>query len=151
MKAYCKEKQSDCRDPDWPTGLYRRGESLRFRRTVRGELLMEIWGRMPVADAIRRAHRHNLDIEEGQNPVSKTKRDGTTFAGFAAEWLCLKASGLRRKSLVRYRAMVDHFQRFLTETKGSTEVMIAAVSVADASSYVQRRPRRRSCRTGTSA
>jgi integrase len=117
--------------------LYQRGESFRFRRVADGERLMEVWGRIPTADAIRKAQRYNFEIEDGQNPVCKSKRESSTFTSFAAEWLAIKAMGLRRKSLVRYRTMVDHFGRFLSKSKGKHDLPLAAISVADASAYVQ--------------
>jgi len=102
-----------------------------------GKVVMQVWGDMPLSDAIRKTQRYNLDIEEGHNPVSISKRDSTTFASFATDWLTLKTTGLRRKSLIRYKAMVDNFERFLAQRKGKADVPLSEISIEDASSYVQ--------------
>ena len=83
MGDYCKEKDSDCRETDWPLGLYRRGNSFRFRRRAGRRRVFDVWGAMPLPEAIRKATRYNLDLEEGRNPVEARAKRETTVAEFA--------------------------------------------------------------------
>jgi integrase len=67
-------------------------------------------------DAIRKAIRYNLDLEEG-NPITETINK-TTFQNFVADvWLKKKSSEIRAASLSRYRAVTDNFANFLKEKK----------------------------------
>jgi hypothetical protein len=42
-----KPALKDVHKPEWPKGLYRRGDSFRYRRMVDGQKLCDVWGTMP--------------------------------------------------------------------------------------------------------
>ena len=140
MGDYCKERDSDCREPDWPLGLYRRGNSFRFRRLLGRQRVFDVWGPMPLPDAIRKATRYNLDLEDGRLPVEERVRQETTVASFIREtWLKKKATELCPSSLARYRAVTDHFIAYLEQVKGVRSPPLGTIGYEIAADYVAHR------------
>ena len=137
-KMSSKTKFVDVREDSWPAGLYRRESSFRYRRMLQGKILRDVWGDIPIEDAIRKAHRYNLDVEEGHNPITKAKRNSTTFEQFAKGWLAQKTTALRRKSVTRYREIIEHFQKFLDAGMGE-EASMTVITEADVWAYVTHR------------
>jgi integrase len=139
MKTYCKELESDNRETAWPLGLYRRGMSFRFRRMAGGQKVFEVWGALPVADAIRKASRYNLDLEEGRQPAEVQPKKKVSAISFLKDtWLAKKATEVRAKSIIRYRAVIDHFTAYL-ESRGMAGAGMEAVTYEIASDYVTHR------------
>ena len=139
MSDYCKESDSDCREAAWPKGLYRRGNSFRFRRMGGRHRVIEVWGPMPEADAIRKSSRYNLDLDEGRLPVEEHAKREMTVATFARDvWLKKKATELRPSSLARYRAVTDHFIEYL-EHRGLRSPVLGAIGYEIAADYVAHR------------
>ena len=125
----------DERLDSWPVGLYRRASSFRYRRHYGSRRIIKVLGNIPECDAIRKAIRYNLDLEEGIVPAEiKTKSESVeTFARDV--WLKKKASEVRPKSLARYRAVVDNFIEYL-RVKGLTAAPLSAVTYEIASDFV---------------
>lgn len=129
-----KDKRLD----SWPVGLYRRASSFRFRRHYNGQRIIEVWGDIPESDAIRRATRYNLDLEDGIVPF-EIKSKTETVERFARDiWLKKKASEVRPKSLTRYRAVVDNFLEYL-RIKGLLEVSLSSITYEIASDFIVHR------------
>jgi integrase len=102
--------------------------------------VIEVWGSMPEADAIRKAARFNFDLEEGRLPVKEQATREMTFAAFAREvWLKKKASELCPSSLARYRAVTDHFIDYLEKVRGLRSAVLSAIGYEIASDYVSHR------------
>lgn len=140
MGEYCKELHSDCREPDWPPGLYRRGNSFRFRRLAGRRRAFDVWGPMPLPDAIRKTTRYNLDLEEGRNPVEARARRETTVAEFARDvWFPKKATELRPRSLARYKAVTEQFISYLEDVRGMPSALLGAVGYDIAADYLAHR------------
>jgi integrase len=100
---------------------------------------MEIWGCIPLADAIRKATRHNLDLEEGRIPLDGRVGRETTVAYFVRDvWLKKKATEVRPKSLSRYRAVMEHFIEYL-ETRGMCSPALGTISYEIATDYLVHR------------
>ncbi|MBT5604631.1 MAG: tyrosine-type recombinase/integrase [Lentisphaerae bacterium] len=105
----------DIHKPEWPRGLYRRGDSYRYRRMVDGRKLCDVWGIMPEQDAIDRATQYALDLRQGRDPIKNHTASATTFHDFAYDvWLKQKQTVLRPTSLTKYRSVLDNFDYFLT-------------------------------------
>jgi hypothetical protein len=140
MGAYSKQRDSDCRESDWPLGLYRRGVSFRFRRMAGGRRIFQVWGQMPEGDAIRKASRYNMDIEDGRMPVEERARREMTFESFAREvWLKKKTAEISAKSLARYTAVVDHCVHYLDHVRKTPSAALASVNYEIAADYVAHR------------
>lgn len=137
--GYQKEIDSDCREATWPKGLYRRAGSFRFRRMGGRHRVIEVWGSMPEADAIRKAARYDLDLDEGRLPAEEHARREMTVAAFAhGVWLKKKATELRPGSLARYRSVVEHFIEYL-ERRGLRPAVLGAIGYEAAADYVAHR------------
>lgn len=125
------------REPHWPKGLYQRNESFRFHRRVNGRVYVDVFGRIPFEQAQRKAHRHNLDIEDGKNPIQEKARIETTCNSFAEEWLRKKRAKFGdNKGLIRYRGIVDNFRRFLGKKSEGT---LSNITYATCDDYVTHR------------
>jgi len=140
MSDYCKELHSDCREPSWPSGLYRRGDSFRFRRMVGGRPVIDVWGRIALEDAIRRVTRYNLDLHEGRLPTVERARRETTVADFVhGVWLKKKATELRPRSLARYKAVAELFIDYIEKVKGLQPALLGAIGYDIAADYLAHR------------
>ena len=126
--------------PDWPKGLYRRGNSFRFRRLVKGRHYQRIFGQVALDRAIQLAQRWNLDLAEGLDPQGEERRRICVFKEFAYdEWLKAKQGGLRPSSYDRYRVVVDSFQAFLDKEFRKADVRLGDITLATANKYVSTR------------
>ena len=67
------------RQDEWPKGLKKRQSSWRFQRMVKGQNYLEVWGAMSEADAIRKAHRYNVELDQGRNPIQVERKAALTF------------------------------------------------------------------------
>lgn len=119
----------------WPIGLYRRESSFRYRRRYAGSNIIKVWGQMPEGDAIRKASRFNLDLEDGLVPTDERSKS-VTVETFAKEtWLKKKMGEVRPKSLARYRAVVDNFIEYL-RIKGLPSALLGEITYQIAADYV---------------
>lgn len=123
----------------WPRGLMRRGDSFRFSRMVDGRRLIEVWGSIPEGDAIRKAARYNVDIDDGIQPIKTRIGKQTTLADFTEIWLKKKATELRPKSLARYHAVIDHFLNYLNQSRSLTSPTLSEITYALAMDYMAHR------------
>ena len=137
---YCKEFDSDSREDDWPKGLYRRGDSFRFRRTVGPHRVFEVWGRTHLEDAVRKASRYNLDLEDGRHPVQERVKREMTVAEFARNvWFPKKATELRPRSLARYKAVTEYFIDYLETVRGLRSPTLGSIDYDIAAAYMAHR------------
>ena len=127
-------------DPSWPVGLYRRQYSFRFRRVVKTLSVLEVWGAIPEGDAIRRATRYNLDLEEGRNPIEERSKRVMTVAEFAREvWFPKKATQLRPRSLARYKTVTEQFIHYLEIVRGMRSALLSDIVYDVADDYLSYR------------
>ena len=131
--------RKDERKQGWPQGLMLRGASFRYSRMFDGSRLVEVWGEIPESEAIRKARRYNMDIDDGIQPIHERVRARTTVAEFAETWLRKKATELRPRSLARYRAVVDHFLAYLEQVKGMGNPTLNAIAYGTAMDFIAHR------------
>jgi len=95
---------------------------------------------MPEGDAIRKASRYNLDLEEGRNPVAERSRREMTVAEFARDvWLKKKATEVRPKSLARYRSVAENFVGYLEKVRKLKAPLLGVIGYDIASDYLAHR------------
>jgi integrase len=137
MSDYVKKEHSDCREASWPQGLYRRGDSFRYRRLSGSQRIIEVWGDMPEGDAIGKTNRYNYDLECGRNPIEECVKKEMTVAEFAREiWFPKKATELRPRSLARYKAVTELFISYLENIKGMPSALLSSIGYDVASDYI---------------
>ena len=140
MKSMTKQsKRNDCdeREDDWPEALYCRNTSFRFRRVVNGHKYREVWGKIPLDKAIRKATRYNLDIEEGIDPISVTRKKNQLLDAFAYDvWLKQKSYGDSKSTPKRYRAVIDNFIHYIKNIRRINPAYLASIDYAMATDYI---------------
>lgn len=130
----------DYRDPDWPKGLYRRGDSYRFSRNLRGRRFFDVFGPVSHDEAVRRVTRYNFDISDGKEPTTKKAKRTSTFAHFAYNvWLPRKKMDIQPSSYCRYRAVIDNFSYYLANVLGIRSASLADITAEAAGQYIVHR------------
>jgi len=132
-------KIEDTRQPEWPKGLYLRGESYRFSRTVNGKRTFEVFGPVSLEEATKRATRYNFDIEDGKEPATRKAQHISSFKQFAYDVWLQEKSDLEASSYSRYRAVIDNFSYYLAEVRRMRNPALKAISPGIAAEYIVHR------------
>jgi len=129
----------DMRESTWPKGLYRRGDSYRFTRTIDRQRFFEVFGPVSHDEAERRVNRYNFDISDGKEPNTGKVQQKSSFANLAFDtWLPTKC-GLEASSYSRYRAVLDNLQYYLVNVCRMPNPLLKDITPSIANAYIDHR------------
>jgi hypothetical protein len=99
-----------------------------------------VWGSLPIPEAVRKATRYNLDLEEGRLPVEEHAKREATLESFARDtWLKKKATELCEGSFARYRSVTEHFLGYVEGVREMRSALLRDITYEIAADYVAHR------------